>query len=50
MANLSGKFLVPYDATSLFIEIPLLETIDTAINNHYKKNKEKLLKKARERY
>ena len=31
-ANLSRKFLVSYNATSLFINIPLQETIDIAIN------------------
>ena len=31
-ANLPEKFLVPYDVTSLFINIPLEETIDIAIN------------------
>ena len=31
-ANLSGKFLVSYDVTSLFTTIPLQETIDIAIN------------------
>ena len=31
-ANLSGKFLVFYDATSLFTNILLQETIDIAIN------------------
>ena len=31
-ANLSGKFLVSYDITSLFTNIPLQETIDIAIN------------------
>ena len=31
-ANLSGKFLVSYDVTSLFTNIPLQETIDMAIN------------------
>ena len=31
-ANLSKKFLVSYDVTSLFTNIPLQETIDTAIN------------------
>ena len=30
-ANLSGKFLVSYDVTSLFANIPLQETIDMAI-------------------
>ena len=30
--NLSGKLLVSYDLTSLFTDIPLQETIDTAIN------------------
>ena len=36
--NLSKKFLVSYDVTSLFTNIPLQETIDIAINlifNHY---------------
>ena len=31
-ANLSKKFLVSYDVTSLFINIPLQETIDIAMN------------------
>ena len=31
-ANLSGKFLVFYDVTSLFTNIPLQQTIDIAIN------------------
>ena len=31
-ANLSKKFLVSYDITSLFTNIPLQETIDIAIN------------------
>ena len=31
-ANLSKKFLVSYDLTSLFTNIPLQETIDIAIN------------------
>ena len=31
-ANLSRKCLVSYDVTSLFANIPLQETIDTAIN------------------
>ena len=31
-ANLSKKFLVSYDVTSLFTNIPLQETIDIAIN------------------
>ena len=31
-ANISGKFLVSYDVTSLFTNIPLQETIDIAIN------------------
>ena len=30
--NLSGKFLVSYDVTSLFTNVPLQETIDIAIN------------------
>ena len=30
--NISGKFLVSYDVTSLFTNIPLQETIDMAIN------------------
>ena len=39
-ANLSKKFLVSYDVTSLFTNIPLQETIDIAINlifNHNRK-------------
>ena len=31
-ANLSGKFLISYDVTILFTNIPLQETIDIAIN------------------
>ena len=31
-ANFSSKFLVSYDVTSLFTNIPLQETIDIAIN------------------
>ena len=31
-ANLSRKFLVSYDETSLFTNIPLQETVDIAIN------------------
>ena len=31
-ANLSKKFLVSYDVTSLFTNIPLQETIDIAVN------------------
>ena len=31
-ANLSRKFLVSYDVTSFFTNIPLQETIDIAIN------------------
>ena len=31
-ANLSKKFLVSYDVTSFFTNIPLQETIDIAIN------------------
>ena len=31
-ANLSGNFLVSYDVTSLFTDIPLQETIGIAIN------------------
>ena len=31
-SNYSGKFLVSYDVTSLFTNIPLQETIDIAIN------------------
>ena len=31
-ANISKKFLVSYDVTSLFTNIPLQETIDIAIN------------------
>ena len=37
-ANLSKKFLVSYDVTSLFTSIPLQETIDTAINLIFKHN------------
>ena len=49
-ANLSKKFLVPYDVTSLFTNIPLQETIDIAINlifnhNHNLKITKKELKK-----
>ena len=36
--NLSGKFLVSYDVTSLFTNIPLQETIDIAINLIFKHN------------
>ena len=31
-ANLSGKFLVSYDVSSLFTDIPLQETVNIAIN------------------
>ena len=31
-ANLSKKFLISYDVSSLFINLPLQETIDIAIN------------------
>ena len=31
-ANLSKRFLVSYDVSSLFTDIPLQETIDMAIN------------------
>ena len=31
-ANLSGKFLVSYDVTSLFTNVPLQETIDIERN------------------
>ena len=49
-ANLSKKFLVSYDVTSLFTNIPLQETIDIAINlifnhNHNLKITRKELKK-----
>ena len=49
-ANISGKFMVSYDVTSLFTNIPLQETIDTAINlisnhNPYLNNTIKELKK-----
>ena len=37
-ANLSGKFLVSYDLTSLFTNIPLHETIDIAINLIFNNN------------
>ena len=50
IANLSIKFLVSYDVTSLFTNIPLQETIDIAINlifnhNHNLNITEKKLKK-----
>ena len=35
-ANLSRKFLVSYNVTSLFTNIPLQETIDIAINLIFK--------------
>ena len=34
-ANLSKKFLVSYEVTSLFTNIPLQETIDIAINLNF---------------
>ena len=37
-ANLSKKFLVSYDVTSLFTNIPLQETIEIAINLIFKHN------------
>ena len=37
-ANLSRKFLVSYNVTSLFTNIPLQETIDIAINLIFKKS------------
>ena len=37
-ANLSKKFLVSYDVTSLFTDIPLQETIDIAINLNFNHN------------
>ena len=37
-ANLSKKFLVSYDVTSLFTNIPLQETIDIAINLIFNRN------------
>ena len=37
-ANLSKKFLVSYDVTSLFTDIPLQETIDIAINLMFNHN------------
>ena len=37
-ANLSKKFLVSYDVTSLFTNIPLQETIDIAINLIFNNN------------
>ena len=50
IANLSIKFLVSYDVTSLFTNIPLQETIDIAINlifnhNHNLNITKKKLKK-----
>ena len=37
-ANFFRKFLVSYNVTSLFTNIPLQETIDTAINLYYNHN------------
>ena len=37
-ANLCKKFLVSYDVTSLFTNIPLQETIDIAINLNFDHN------------
>ena len=37
-ANLSGKFLISYDVTSLFTNIPLQEAIDIAINLNFNHN------------
>ena len=37
-ANLSGKLLVSYHATSLFTNIPLQETIDIAVNLSFNHN------------
>ena len=37
-ANLSSKFLVSYDVTSVFTNIPLQETIDIAINLIFNRN------------
>ena len=37
-ANLSRKFLVYYDVTSLFTNIPLQETIDIAVNLNHNPN------------
>ena len=37
-ANLSKKFLISYDVTSLFTNIPLQETMDIAINLIFKHN------------
>ena len=37
-ANLSKKFLVSYDVTSLFTNIPIQETIDIAINLFFNHN------------
>ena len=37
-ANLSRKFLVSYDVTSLFTNIPLQETIDIAVNLNHNPN------------
>ena len=37
-ANLSKRFLVSYDVTSLFTNIPLQETIDIAINPLFNHN------------
>ena len=38
-ANLSGKFLVYYDVTSLFTKIPLQEAIDIAMNLIFNHNR-----------
>ena len=37
-ANFSRKFLVSYDETSIFINIPLQKTIDVAINLTFNHN------------
>ena len=37
-ANLSKKFLVSYDVTSLFTNVPLQETTDIAINLNFNHN------------
>ena len=37
-ANFSRKFPVSYDVTSLFTNVPLQETIDTAINHFFNHN------------
>ena len=46
-ANLSKKFLVSYNVTGLFTNIPLQETIDVAINLIFNHNHNPNLNKTR---